>query len=77
MDENEKTKKSPKSSNKKRLNKKSHTESVSSDDDTDDSDYIPILDDEDITKDNKAYMEFLNDVKGYHAISEQAYLNAR
>ena len=24
-----------------------------------------------------SYMEFLNDVKGYHAISEQAYLNAR
>jgi len=62
MDETEKIKKSPKSSNKKRLNKKSHTESVSSDDDSDDSDYIPILDDEDITKDNKAYMEFLNDL---------------
>ena len=62
MDENEKTKKSPKSSNKKRLNKKSRDKPVSTDDDSDDSDYIPILDDDDITKDNNAYMEFLNDL---------------
>ena len=59
MDENEKIKKSPKTSNKKKKRQKSRVRPVSTDDDPDDSDYVPILDDDDITKDNKAYLEFL------------------
>jgi len=62
MDENEKIKKSPKSSKKKRRNQKHRVQPVSTDDDSDDSDYVPILDDDDISKDNKAYMEFLNEL---------------
>ena len=62
MDENEKIKKSPKTSNKKKKRQKSRARPVSTDDDNDDSDYIPILDDDDITKDNKAYLEFLNEL---------------
>ena len=62
MDENEKIKKSPKTSKKKKKVRKSRVRPVSTDDDPDDSDYIPILDDDDITKDNQAYMEFLNEL---------------
>ena len=62
MDENEKIKKSPKTSKKKKKVRKSRVRPVSTDDDPDDSDYVPILDDDDITKDNQAYMEFLNEL---------------
>ena len=62
MDENEKMTKSPKSSKKKKKIRKSKVRPVSTDDDPDDSDYIPILDDDDITRDNQAYIEFLNDL---------------
>ena len=77
MDENEKIKKSPKSSKKKRKKEKSYVKQESTDDDSDDSDYVPILDDDDITKDNQAYMEFLNDLFPSNYMSDKIKKNKK